>query len=206
MKAIELIKSLVRFNKPFYSIADLEKITGMSRKSLYVTIKRLTDRKVLEKLSAGIYRPFTAKASIEKAAASLYMPNYLSFESALSRYGILNLVPYTITFATTRKTKKITLEKRDIEFRQIKKDLFWGYEIKGGIYTAKPEKAFLDLLYLASRGLASMDLEELDIKKLSMPALKKFSKRFPGYTQKYLTALLSLYRKRKEEQQLKTPY
>ncbi|MBI5187679.1 MAG: type IV toxin-antitoxin system AbiEi family antitoxin domain-containing protein [Nitrospirae bacterium] len=191
MKTIELIKSLERFNKPFYSIADIEKITGLSRKSLYVAVKRLVDRGILERVGKGIYRPFTVKLSIERIAASLYTPNYLSFEFALSRYGVFNLVPYTLTFATTRKTKRLTVEGRDIEFRRIKKDLFWGYEIQGGIYVAKPEKAFLDLVYLASRGIASLDLDELDIKKLSMSRVKEFSKRFPRYTQKYLYKLIS---------------
>jgi predicted transcriptional regulator of viral defense system len=192
MKTIELIKSLERFNKPFYSIADIEKITGLPRKSLYVIVSRLIDRGILERMGRGIYRLFTAKPSIEKIAASLYMPNYLSLESALSRYSVLNLVPYTLTFATTRKTKRITIEGRDIEFRQIKKELFWGYEMQGGIYIAKSEKAFLDLVYLASRGMASLDLDEIDIKKLSMAVVKKFSKRFPGYTQKYLNKLISV--------------
>lgn len=186
MKTIELIKALDRLNKPFYSIADIEKITGLSRKSLYVALKRLVDKGALERIGSGIYRPFTGKSDTERVAASLYMPCYLSFESALSRYGVLNLVPYTLTFATTRKTKRLAVEGRDVEFRQIKKDLFWGYEMKGGIYIAKPEKAFLDLAYLASKGMASLDLDEMDIKKLSKTALKKFSKRFPKYTQRYL--------------------
>ena len=192
MRITELIKSLDRLNKPFYSIADLEKITSLSRKSLYVTLKRLVDRGILEKVGPGIYRLFTTKTSMEKIAASLYVPNYLSFESLLSRYGVLNLVPYTITFATTRKTRRITLLGRAIEYRQIKKELFWGYEIKGGIYTAKPEKAFLDLVYLASKGVASLDLDELDTKKLSSKKIKEFSKKFPKYTQKYLKNLISV--------------
>ena len=192
MRITELIKSLDRLNKPFYSIADLEKITSLSRKSLYVTLKRLVDRGILEKVGPGIYRLFTTKTSMEKIAASLYVPNYLSFESLLSRYGVLNLVPYTITFATTRKTRRITLLGRAIEYRQIKKELFWGYEIKGGIYTAKPEKAFLDLVYLASKGVASLDLDELDTKKLSSKKVNEFSKKFPKYTQKYLKNLISV--------------
>lgn len=186
MKTIELIKALNRLNKPFYSIADIEKITGLSRKSLYVALKRLVDKGALERIGSGIYRPFTGKSEAERVAAALYMPCYLSFESALSRYGVLNLVPYTLTFATTRKTKRLAVEGRDVEFRQIKKDLFWGYEMKGGIYIAKPEKAFLDLAYLASKGMASLDLDEMDIKKLSKTVLKEFSKRFPKYTQRYL--------------------
>lgn len=144
MKTIEFIKALERLNRPFYTISDLEKITGLSRDSLYVTLKRLVAKGILERIGSGIYRVFTAPSSIEKVASSLYMPNYLSFESALSRYGILTLIPYTLTFATTRKTKRFTIEGRDIEFRQLKKNLFWGYEIEGGIYIAKPERAFLE--------------------------------------------------------------
>ena len=32
----------------------------------------------------------------------------------------------------------------------------------------------------------TLDLDEINIKKLSMTTLRKFAKRFPGYTQKYL--------------------
>jgi len=190
MKSIELMKILERINKPFYSIADIEKITGVSRKSIYVTLNRLVENGILERIGTGIYRLFTAKVSVEKIAGSLYMPNYLSFESALSRHGILNLVPYTLTFATTRKTKRSVIEGRDVEFRQIKKDLFWGYEMQDGIYVAKPEKAFLDLVYFASRGIASIDLDELNLKKLSMTTVKEFSKRYPEYTRVYLNKLI----------------
>lgn len=191
MKTIEFVKALERLDKPFYTIPDIEKITGLSRDSLYVTIKRLVDKGVLERIGSGIYRVFTAPPSIERAASSLYIPNYLSFESALSRYGILTLIPYTLTFATTRKSRRFTIEGRDIEFRQIKKDLFWGYEMEGGIYIARPEKAFLDLVYFVSRGKTSMDLDEIDMAKLSKSKLRELSKGFPVYTKRYLNKILS---------------
>ena len=186
MKTIELIKVLEGLNKPFYTISDLEKVTGLSRDSLYVTIKRLIDRGVLERMGSGIYRLFTTPPSIEKVASSLYIPNYLSFESALSRYGVLTLIPYTLTFATTRKSKRFTIEGRDIEFRQLKRELFWGYEMEGGIYIARPEKAFLDLIYFASRGKASIDMDEIDMTKLSLSKLRELLKKFPEYTKRYL--------------------
>lgn len=186
MKTIELIKVLEGLNRPFYTISDLEKVIGLSREVLYVTIKRLVDRGVLERMGSGIYRLFTTTPSIEKVASSLYIPNYLSFESALSRYGVLTLVPYTLTFATTRKTRRFTIEGRDIEFRQLKRELFWGYEMEGGIYIARPEKAFLDLVYFASRGKASIDMDEIDMAKLSVSELKKLSKKFPEYARRYL--------------------
>lgn len=191
MKTIEFIKTLERLRRPFYTISDIEKITGQSRDSLYVVLNRLVAGGLLERIGRGIYRIFTKPSEIEKVAASLYMPNYLSFESALSRYGILTLIPYTMTFATARKTRRFTIEGREIEFRQIKKDLFWGYDIEGGIYIAKPEKAFLDLVYFASRGKATIDLDEIDMNKLSKSKLRMFLKKFPEYTRQYLDKILA---------------
>jgi len=186
MKGLELLKMLQKINKPFYTIADLEKITGLSRNSLYVALKRWETGEIIERVSQGIYIPMGSNVSLENVAAQIYIPNYLSFESALTKHGILNLIPYTLTFATTRKTKKYTLQKQKIEFRQISPELFFGFEMKNGIYIASPEKAFLDQVYFATRGKASLDFDELDIKKLSMKSLKELSRKFPAYVRSFL--------------------
>jgi predicted transcriptional regulator of viral defense system len=190
MKGIELFKVARELNKSFFTIADLEKITGLPRRSLYVTLKRWVDDGLMERVGQGIYLPAMTEVSLETVAAQLYIPNYLSFESALARYGILNLVPYTLTFATPRKTRKFTLRKHGVEFRQIAPKLFFGYEMKNGINIATPEKAFLDQLYFHSRGKASMDFDELNLKGLSRQIARKFGERYPGYVQKRLGEIL----------------
>ena len=85
MKGIELLKKLQKINKPFYTIADLEKITRLPRNSLYVALKRWEAGGVIERVAQGIYIPMGGNVSIENIAAQLYIPNYLSFESALSQ-------------------------------------------------------------------------------------------------------------------------
>ena len=191
MKGLELIKTLRKINKPFYTIADLEKITSLPRNSLYVSLKRWESGGVIERVAQGIYIPMGGDISIENVAAQLYIPNYLSFEYALARYGILNLIPYTLTFATTRKTKNYLLQKKRIEFRQISPKLFFGFEMKNGIYIALPEKAFLDQIYFVVRGKATLDIEEVDIKKLSIKILKDYSKRFPTYVRRYIEKMIN---------------
>jgi predicted transcriptional regulator of viral defense system len=186
MKGIELLKKLQKINKPFFTIADLEKITSLPRNSLYVALRRWETGGVIERVTQGIYIPMGSNVSLENIAAQLYIPNYLSFESALARYGILNLIPYTLTFATTRKTKNYTLQNKEIEFRQISPKLFFGFEMKNGIYIASPEKALLDEVYFAVRGKTTLDLDELDIKKLSRKILKDYSQRFPAYVKGYI--------------------
>jgi predicted transcriptional regulator of viral defense system len=191
MKGIELLKILQKINKPFYTIPDLEKITNLPRNSLYVALKRWETGEIIERVSQGIYIPMGGNVSLENVAAQLYIPNYLSFESALTKYGILNLIPYTLTFATTRKTKKYILRKQKIEFRQISPKLFFGFGMKNGIYIASPEKAFLDQVYFATRGKATLDFDELDIKKLSIKALKELSRKFPAYVRTYTDKIIN---------------
>jgi len=190
MKNIELIKKLQKINKPFYTISDLEKITLLSRNSLYVALKRWVAEGIVERVAQGIYIPTGSMISVEGAAAQLYLPNYLSFESVLSKYGILNLIPYTITFATTRKTRKYIIQNREVEFRQIAAELFFGFEMKNGIYIASAEKAFLDEIYFMTRGKARLDFDELDVKKLSTKTLREYGKRFPAYVQNCLKKII----------------
>jgi predicted transcriptional regulator of viral defense system len=190
MRGIELLKMVKDSNKPFFTIADLEKITRLSRRSLYVALNRWVNNGILERIAPGIYVAMMSDLSIEKVAAQLYIPNYLSFESALARYGILNLIPHSLTLATTRKTKRYTLRKQDVEFRQISSSLFFGFEMKNGINIAVPEKAFLDQVYFLSRGRASLDPDELNLKNLSSRLLKEYGKRFPVYVQTRMAEIL----------------
>ena len=191
MKAIELLKLLQKMNKPFYTVSDLEKITSLPRESLYVALKRWEGGGIIERVTQGVYVPMGSNISLENVAAQLYIPNYLSFESALAKYGVLNLIPYTLTFATTRKTRRYTLRKQEIEFRQVSVKLFFGFEMKNGMYIALPEKAFLDEVYFVTRGKAVLDFDEVDIKKLSGKTLKDYSKRFPAYVQRTIEKMVN---------------
>ncbi len=190
MKGIKVLKRLLEINKPFYTISDLEKITGIKRESLYVTLNRWVDMKILERIGKGLYVPFGREILIEKIASQLYFPNYLSFEYALARYGVLNLIPYTLTFATPRKTRRYTVAGRDIEFRQIKRELFWGFIKEAGIYIAKREKAFLDQVYLFKKGMASIDMDELNLDLLSKRLLFEYVERYPPFVKRFLISHL----------------
>jgi hypothetical protein len=191
MKGLELLRMLRRIDKPYYTISDLEKVTTLPRSSLYVAIKRWVAAGILQKVAQGIYLPMGKMVPLKIIAAQLYFPSYLSFESALAQYGILNLIPYSITFATTRKTRKYTLNGREIEFRQIAPPLYFGFEMKNGAFVALPEKAFLDEIYFVVRGRTSLDPDEIDLKKMSSKVLRDYSKRFPSNVQDYLKRILT---------------
>jgi hypothetical protein len=118
-------------------------------------------------------------------ASFLYPPSYLSFETALASYGILNLVPYTLTFATTRRTKTYKIRGKEVLFRQIKKSLFFGYKEQKGAYIAFPEKAFLDQVYTVGKGLAALPINEINLKKLLKTEIKKLLPSFPDNVREF---------------------
>lgn len=183
MKTLEFLKKLKSIEKLFFSISDLEKISGLKRASLKVTLGRLVKRELIARLSKGNFMLSENLDKLSQAANQLYDPSYLSFESALSYYGVLNQVPYTITFATSNRSKKITLAKTAIEYRQLKPDLFTGFSKQEGLFIASLEKALLDQLYLVSRGKAAISFEELYFKQVDKTKFFKMARIFPKYTQ-----------------------
>ena len=190
-KDITLVQRLLSLDKPYFSPADLEKILGQKRPALYVTLNRLVRYGVLVRLRQGVYQASLGDADLARIANQLVYPSYLSFESALSRYGILSQVPYTLTFATTHRSQSMTLGDTMVEFRQLKGDLFFGYTLQGGLYVAEPEKALLDQLYMVSRGLASLTLEALNLSSLDPTRLRTYAARFPETVQAAIGHMLA---------------
>lgn len=187
---IELLQILKGFNKPYFIVADLEKILMMKRSVLYVTLNRLVKSGVLVRLRRGVYQPEFQSLELEKTANQLYYPSYLSFDSALSRYGILSQIPYSLTFATTKITKRLNLAGKEVEYRQLKDGLFFGYILVDGVYLAEPEKAILDQLYLMSKGKIASDTSEWSLIGLDRKKLLKYSEKFSQSIQRRIQELV----------------
>lgn len=178
---IDLVKTLTAINKAYFKVADLEKIMDLKKDSLYVALNRLVRSGVLIRLRKNIYTLFTQAIDHEKIANELYFPSYLSFEQALSQYGILSQIPYTQTFATIRPTNKTEIAQVAVEYSHLPKELFFGYVLRNGKYIADPEKALLDQLYMVSRGKRGLDIEELDLKDIDKDKFEEYAKKFPKY-------------------------
>ncbi len=183
MSNIEFLQKLKELNKAYFTVADLEKVVGLSRDSLYVLLNRLVKNGTLVRLRRGVYKPAFQSLELEKVANELYYPSYLSFESALSRYGILSQIPYVLTFATPKTTKRTALAGKGVEYRQLKDDYFFGYIFENGIYIAEPEKAVLDQLYMISRGKTASEIGEWSLVGLDKAKFLKYAKRFPQKVQ-----------------------
>ncbi|OGG15539.1 hypothetical protein A3D77_05855 [Candidatus Gottesmanbacteria bacterium RIFCSPHIGHO2_02_FULL_39_11] len=190
LTVMEFIRKLQALDRGFFTTADLEKITGLERNSLKVSLNRMVKKEILTRLKRGVYQLSLNMIDVKKVANQLYYPSYLSFETALSQYGILSQIPYTQTFATLNKSKKMTIWNTEVEFTQLKKDLYFGYQFENGIYIAKPEKALLDDLYLVSRGKRTLNIEELDLRNISKNVLEEFAQKYPAYMGKLLSEVM----------------
>ncbi|NOZ49485.1 MAG: hypothetical protein GXP37_05465 [Chloroflexi bacterium] len=190
-KGMALVQRLLSLNKTYFTPADLEKVLGQRRPSLYVTLNRLVKYGILTRIRRGIYQVALRTPDLARIANQLVYPSYLSFESALSRHGILSQVPYLLTFATPQRSRRIILGGGDVEFRQIKKDLFFGYTLDDGLYVAEPEKALLDQCYMMARGLSDLALSELYLSTLDKTKLTTYAGRFPEYVQTIIREITS---------------
>ena len=174
------LKTLNTINKDFYTTVDLKKIFQLPDKSLLVTLSRMQKRGDLARIAKGYYQSADKSIDIEKIATQIYQPCYISFESVLSRYGAISQVPYCLMLATTNKPKKIVLGWEIVEYRKIKQDLLFGFELIDGVYIASAEKALLDTLYMLSKGRLQIDLAVLDKKIFDKKKLFFWAKKYPA--------------------------
>ncbi len=177
MRKEDLILKINQTGKDIFTIQDLKKLFE-NDKYLKVHMKRLKDMEIITSITKGVYALKSKPIDIEKVAQQLYYPGYISFESALSKYGIINQGLYKLTLATTRHSKKIILAGVECEYCKIKNELFFGFKLLNGIYIAEPEKAILDELYLISLKKRSADYSQWYLESLNINKLKKYLKKY----------------------------
>lgn len=82
----------------------------------------------------------------------IYEPSYISFELALSIYGLIPETVYGITAASSRKTARFNTCLGNFYYKHLKPVLMFGYRIDTvnniGYKIAKLEKAVLDYCYI----------------------------------------------------------
>jgi hypothetical protein len=83
-------------------------------------------------------------------ANKIYTPAYISFETILAQAGVIFQF-YSQIFVASYLTREIEIDDQKYSFRKIKDVVLInhkGLEFKENYWTASPERAFLDLLYL----------------------------------------------------------
>ena len=175
----KIIRTLAKKSVSLFSLSDFAKLFNIKRSNtLYKKIQRLEKNKIIQKLASGKYLFLLNPPNDYLIANYLYHPSYISLESALSFYGMITGFPYKIVSVTCNKSKSINIKEKEFQYCRISQRLFWGYEKKEDFLIAEKEKALLDYLYFGSKGLRSIDWEEIEITGINKGKLINYARRF----------------------------
>ncbi len=113
-------------------------------------------------------------------ATFIHRPSYISLHSVLADHGMIPEYVPNITLVTTKRPKTTELYKKLLIYQHIKRELFWGYEVRGDknfpTFFAEPEKALLDLFYFTSGEITTPFIEEMRFQNMEVLNQEKFIK------------------------------
>jgi len=182
MRYIELLDRLKGFT--VFSLNDIRSSGGRFHRR---RLNEWQEKGYIKKIAKGYYIFSDLKldeGALFEIANRIYSPSYISFEAALSYYGMIPEAVYGVTSASTRKTYSLKAPIAEFSYRTISTGLFFGYDlIKHGdkhFRIASPEKAVLDYCYInktikEDSGYASLRIDkEAFFKKVSVRILNVY--------------------------------
>lgn len=142
-------------NLPLFNLNDVRKLNpDFNRRQLYTW--QLKD--YIRPLIGGYYAledRSLSESFMFLLSNQVYIPSYVSLESALEYYHVIPETVLGVTGVSSRKTKVFVSEWGEFSYRSIKSNLMFGYRIieeasNLKFSMARIEKAVLDYLYLNS--------------------------------------------------------
>lgn len=166
----------------YFTPLDIKRFAKLTDVSIRKIIWRYTKKGIFVKLRNNLYMfKNNEKPSLWRIANRIYSPSYISFETALSYYGIIPETVYAITSATSKITRNFSVLDNEFAYKKIKIEAFAGYRaIKiddETVLVAEPEKALADYLYFVHLKKSLLN-ERLWTKKINKNAFYKYVKIF----------------------------
>ena len=178
------ISRLLSAESPFFTLSSLQAIFNITRESARTTASRLVKKGILIRLCRDLYVLLNRKYSLFSLANALYQPSVISLETALNYWGLIVQVPQII-FSVGLGSHQSKVDNTDFVYRRMNTSLFRFGQVKAeDFYIAEPEKAFLDTLYMKSKGLVDLLPGDVDMDKLDVELLEFYSRPYPGVVKK----------------------
>lgn len=165
MQTHEFLKFLKQNEMLVFSIVEAENILQKGTNYVKLFLHRCVSRGVIGRATRGLYYLKEGTNELE-VASSVISDSYVSLISALSYYGLTTQIPRIVYVLSPIRHSIISdVFGYDIRFRQIRRDMIYGYSRKnsGRLSIADPEKAVVDIFYLN-------DVNDLDEDSLDPPA------------------------------------
>jgi hypothetical protein len=150
-------------------------------------IARLVKSGDLIRLRNGFYliaeKIQETRVPLAQIANLLYGPSYISFEWALSYYGLIPEGVFVVTSTSAVKPKSYTTPLGTFDYHFLNHSRYsigisQREDVNGHFLIATPEKALADLVHLKSKGLKSKDLivDLVESRRIDEEGLKQLNK------------------------------
>ncbi|MFO7601633.1 MAG: hypothetical protein R6X27_17785 [Candidatus Desulfacyla sp.] len=173
------ISKLLSADSPFFTTSSLQTIFGASRESTRTIAARLVKRGVLNRIRRDLYALVNRKYSLFSLGNALHQPSVISLESALNYWGLIVQVPQ-IVFSTALRSYQCQADDTTFVYRRISPPLMRFGQVKiEDFHIAGPEKAFLDTLYMRTKGLVELLPEDVNMGRLDPDLLTYYGRFYP---------------------------
>jgi predicted transcriptional regulator of viral defense system len=182
---------LLTIDKPFFTQHDVAHAIGTKLGSAEVLCSRYVKKGLLMRLKRGFYARTETLSHLDqidlfRIANILQVPSYVSLMTALSYYGITTQVQKDFFESiSVKRTRTFQIGGLSFHYIKLRPDLYREYIKRNGVFIALPEKAVLDIFYLASLGRYSFDGSSLDLAMVDKGMLGELSALYPPKAQKY---------------------
>ena len=144
------LKTILRCPKTVFTYKDILLLWGEpGSEAARVRLNHYTRNGDLYRIRRGLYAK-DKNYKKEELATRIFIPSYVSFETVLSRKGLIFQL-YRQVFVASYLTREIIVDGQEYSFRKIKNPVLTnpaGVEHKDKSSVATKERAFLDMLYV----------------------------------------------------------
>ncbi len=194
MNATEAFARLKALGVPVFRTAEASAILHTSTGATHKTLMRLSEKKLVISIRKGLW-------ALGSAIDPIMLPefltapysSYVSLQTALYLHGMISQIPQVIYAVSLARTQRIKTSVGQFSIHHINPEFFFGYNVVGenGIKLATPEKALLDIFYLAGRrGEAFAALPELELPSgFRIAQARAWARRIPSQRDRTLVAI-----------------
>lgn len=158
---VDFIRVFREKNISLFNTQDLKKIFNIKNdNTLKHLIRRLKISSIIKKLTKGKYLFLHSSEKVSDFAIANFLktPSYISLESALSYYSLIDQFPYRIFSLVLDRPTKIKVDDKIFNYSKVKKEYFKDYVKIDQFVIASKEKAIFDYLYFIYKGLKPKNL------------------------------------------------
>lgn len=172
-----LTKKLLESGITLISSSTLRGLLGVkSERTYYRIVNDFIKNNVLVSIEKNKYCVTGKNVDTFEIANFLYQPSYISLETALNYWGVLSQFPFEITNITSKKNIVKIFNDKVYNYSHITPKYFGMFTKKNNVLVALPEKALFDQIYLASKGIKTINFNEYDLKNINFKSFFEICK------------------------------